>query len=256
LAEEAWVDFVAKFRRRPRDPLSRTQGFDKAPSMATLQARSFARAPSAASYRRRFPAFQVDRQGLEEIHCLAEKHGLTATWRQGDRRLRGPEALEASSSFSLESLTLEFAWAGASAPAARLRFHGGYGIVEGTRDSRVSSFAAQVEALAARRLPAYARCMHPLAWGYATLVYVLMTERPDLSRVGNEAAFLAWSGTILFGALMLLVSTCYLRRSRELWRDPGPRRPTVWDRHGEGVLLFVAGLVTGLSAVFIGQRLA
>ncbi|MEW5708177.1 MAG: hypothetical protein AB1830_04625 [Pseudomonadota bacterium] len=224
--------------------------------MATLQARSFAPAPSAASYRRRFPAFQVDGQGLEEIHHLAEEHGFSATWHQGDQRLSGPEALKASASPSLEGLTLELALAGTAAPAARLYFHGGYGIVEGTRDSRVLSFAAQVEALAAQRLPTYARCMHPLAWGYATLAFVLVTERPDLSRVGTEAAFLAWSGTILFGALMLLISTCYLRRSRELRLDPGPKRPTAWDRHGEWVLLFASGLVMGLSAVFIGQRLA
>lgn len=224
--------------------------------MAILPARFFAPAFSAASYRRRFPAFQVGREELEEIHRLAQKRGLTAAWRQGNRRLRGLKALEASPSLSLEDLTLELAWAGTDSPAARLRFHGGHGIVEGIRDARVLAFAAQVEALAARRLPAYARLMHPLAWGYATLAFVLIAERPDLSRVGTEAAFLAWSGSILFGMLMLLISTGYLRRSQELRLDQGSSRPCAWDRHGEWVLLFAAGLVIGLNAAFIGQRLA
>jgi hypothetical protein len=256
-AEEAWAGFVpTSFSQKT---LSRAAdfGFDAISlAMATQRVGAFAPAPSATAYRRRFPAFQMDRQGLEEIHRLAEKHGLTATWCLGDRPLGGSEALAESADRCLEDLRLELTWTGARTPAARLRFHDGHGVVEGTRDRRLISFADQVAALAARRLPAYARCMQPLAWGYATLAYALVTERPDLSRMGTEAAFLAWSATILFGTLMLLVSTCYLRRSRELKLDPGPKHPTAWDRHGEGVLLFAAGLVIGLSAVFIGQRLA
>ncbi len=230
---------------------------DPVSAMAIHRARSaFAPGATGAGYRRRFPAFPVDRQGLEALPRLAEAHGLRGTWRQGEARLAGPQALDGASSLSLEALTLELTWADTGAPAARLAFRGGCGILEGRQDPRVAAFAARVEAFAARRLPAYARCMQPLVWGYATLAYVLVTERPDLSRVGTEAAFLAWSGTLLFGMLMLLVSTAYRRRCRELRREPGSGRPSVWDRHGEGVLLFAAGLVMGLSAVLIGQRLA